>query len=384
MKGTVVIISMVHWHFTWQLEHSFARGLAERGYDVRFVEPLPKRWPALSELGRVWGRLIGHNEAAGNCYQPLAPGVTLVSPRLLPDTSPLLQSLNRRLFVPRIADVLRHDAAQPLIVINYLPLASSLVLMEQLQPDATFYHCVNDWEHDPYTSTGHFKEAELAAAVDMVWTDSPVNYARNAALAGNVILMSHVVDVELFARARRAPAQPPARPLCAYFGTIGISADIDLLRAVSHRYRLRLIGPVRVPLAGFAADTELIPPVPQKELPELLRDADVLLLPYVRSVHNEGVMPAKIFECMATGKPMVVSGLTALEQYADLLYLCEGESEFLARIAEAVREPSAQRAARIACAEANSNERRIDDIEEYFRQALAVNQQPQPTPVATS
>ena len=104
MKGTVVFISMVHWHFTWQLEHSFARGLAERGYDVRFVEPLPKRWPALSELGRVWGRLVGHSETAGNCYQPLAPGVELISPRLLPDTSPLLQSLNRRLFVPRIVD----------------------------------------------------------------------------------------------------------------------------------------------------------------------------------------------------------------------------------------------------------------------------------------
>ena len=89
-------------------------------------------------------------------------------------------------------------------------------------------------------------------------------------------------------------------------------------------------------------------------------------------------MPAKIFECMATGKPMVVSGLTALEQYADLLYLCEGESEFLAKIAEAVHEPPARRAARIACAEANSNERRIDDIEEYFRQVLDARQ---PAPV---
>lgn len=381
MKGTVVFISMVHWHFTWQLEHSFARGLAERGYNVRFVEPLPKRWPALSELGRVWGRLAGHSETAGNCYQPLVPGVELVSPRLLPDTNPLLQSLNRRLFVPRIADTLRHNVTHPLIVVNYLPLPASLALMEQLRPDATFYHCVNDWDHDPYTSTGHFKEAELAGAVDMVWTDSPVNYARNAAWADNVILMSHVVDVELFAQARRTPGEPPARPLCAYFGTIGISADIDLLRAVSHRYRLRLIGPVRAPLEGFAADTELIAPVPQGRLPELLRDVDVLLLPYVRSVHNQGVMPAKIFECMATGKPMVVSGLTALDQYADLLYLCEGESEFLASIAEAVHEPSTRRAARIACAEANSNQRRIDEIEGYFRQALAAGQ-PQPAPVS--
>lgn len=370
MKGTVVIISMVHWHFTWQIQQSIARGLAERGYTVRFVEPLPKRWPRLAELGRVWGRLSGHSEAAGTCRQPLVPGVEVISPRLLPDTGGLMQRLNRHLFIPRIAQQMGRGAQRPLIVINYLPLSASLALMEQLQPDATFYHCVNDWEHDPYTSA-HFDEATLVRAVDMVWADSAINIARVAAIRNDVVAMAGGVDVALFARARRTPDMPPVRPLCAYFGTIGISTDLKLLRTVSHRFPLRLIGPVRSDLAGFAPETEIVGAIPQERLPELLRDVDVLLLPYTHSDHNKSVIPAKLFECLATGKPTVVSGLEALRDYADLFTICETEEDFLAAIATATSEPPTRRVARIAYAEQNSYEQLYTTIEGYFERVLA-------------
>lgn len=370
MKGTVVILSIVHWHFTWQIQQSIAAGLAARGYKVRFVEPLPKRWPRLREFGRVWGRLTGHTEAAGLCVQPLVPGVELYSPRLLPDTGPFTRRINRRVFVPHIATELRRDAPRPLIVINYLPISASLTLMEALRPDVIVYHCVNDWEHDPYAET-EFREADLARAADMVWADSPVNMARVRTMSDNVVAMAGGANVALFAAARRVPETPPARPLCAYFGTIGLSTDIDLLRAVSHRFPLRLIGPVRAALEGFAAETEITGPVPQERLPELLRDVDVLLLPYAHSTHNESVLPAKLFECLATGKPAVVSGLAALGEYADLFYLCETREEFLTSIVKAVKEPPERRAARIACAERNSYEQLYATIEDYFHEILA-------------
>ena len=376
MKGTVVIISMVHWHYTWQIQQNIARGLAGRGYHVLFVEPLPKRWPGLGEFGRVWGRLTGHSAAAGLCEQPLVPGVELVSPRLLPDTGPLMQAMNRRFFTPRIASGLEQTTAGPLIVINYLPISASLSLMEQLQPDATFYHCVNDWEHDPYATT-RYREAELAASVDMVWADSPVNLARVRTMSDHVVAMAGGVDVALFARARRPPAEPPAHPLCAYFGTIGISTDLDLLRQVSHRYPLRLIGPVRGSLEGFAAETEVTGAVPQERLPELLRDVDVLLLPYAQSLHNESVLPAKLFECLATGKPSIVSGLASLTEYADLFYICDSAAAFLGQIAAAVHEPPDRRAARIACAERNSYDQLFTDIEGYFDDILGHKARPQ-------
>lgn len=374
MKPTVVIISIVHWHFTWQSQHNIATGLAERGYRVRFVEPLPKRWPKANEIGRVWGRLVGNSEAAGSCYQPLAPGVELVSPRLLPDTGRIAQYINRRYFVPGIArHILDIDgvAEDPLIVINYLPTSASLALMRALEPDAAFYHCVNDWTHDPYLNGDY--EAELAGAADMVWADSSLNYRRTSSMNDNVIHLSKGVDSELFARARKEPSPPPQQPLCAYFGSIRGNTDIDLLRKVSHQYRLRVIGPMSESLVGFSPTTELVGAVRHDRVPDLLRDADVLLLPYLRTPFNEGLMPAKLFECLATGKPAVVSGLESLGEFDKLFYICDSHDTFLNTITESLHEPPELRSARIECAEENSYSRRISEIEGYFNQTLEQN-----------
>ncbi len=370
-NGTVIIIAMIHWHFTWQSQHNMASGLVKSGYRVIFVEPLPKRWPRISEFGRVWGRLTGNSKAAGFCEQALVPGVELVSPRLLPDAGPLTRPINRRLFVPGLAARLRQDVQLPLIVINYLPTAASLALMYDLRPDATIYHCVNDWANDPFTPAAA-TEAELAAAVDMVWADSPVNFARTSQLRPDTIHLPHGVNVDLFAGARREPpAPPPARPLCAFFGALGISADVELLRAVSHRYPLRLIGPIRASLEGFAVETEIVGAVPHERVPELLRDVDVLLLPYAHSEHNKGIMPAKMFECLATGKPTVACGLVTLYDYADLFFIRETHEAFLDAIAEAVHEPAERQGPRFACAESHSYQRRMKKIEGYLDELLA-------------
>ena len=369
MKGTAIIIAVVHWHFTWQSQHNMSVGLIDHGYRVLYVEPIPKRWPRLSEFKRVAGRITGDSLAAGLCEQPLPDGIKLVTPRMPPDVGPLMQGINRHLLVPSLAEKLLQDVVRPLVVINYLPVPASLALMDRLKPDATFYHCINDWVNDPYAPAGE-TEVKLASKVDMVWADSPTNFARTRRLADHVVELKHGVDIDLFAQARKEPGPAPDRPLCAYFGTIGLSHDLDVLRAVSHRYPLRLIGPLRASLEGFSPETEVIGPVPHEQIPALLRDVDVLLLPYARSAHNDSVMPAKLFECLATGKPTVVCGLKTLYDYQELFYIRETTEEFLEAIAVAAHESPALRAPRIARAEERSYSRRMETVEGYIQQTL--------------
>ncbi len=38
-------------------------------------------------------------------------------------------------------------------------------------------------------------------------------------------------------------------------------------------------------------------------------------------------MPAKIFECMATGKPTIVTALPSYNKYSDVLYICSNKEE---------------------------------------------------------
>jgi len=370
MKGTAIIIAMVHWHYTWQSQHNMAVGLAEHGYQVLYVEPIPKRWPAPHEFKRVLGRLTGDSVTAGQVKQALPPGIELITPRLLPDVGPTMQAINRRLFIPGISRNLTQKVTRPLTIINYLPIPASLTLMDALEPDVAIYHCVNDWTNDPY-APGQAIEPALIAKVDMIWADSPVNFDRTRRLSTKTIRLPHGVNFDLFAKARRENSSVPDKPLCVYFGSIGVSTNIDILRKVSHRYPLRLIGPIRVALEGFSDETEIIGPVSLEELPPLLRDADVLLLPYVRSRHNDSVMPAKLFECLATGKPIVACGLKTIYDYEELFYIREEPEAFLEAIAAAVEEDPGLREQRIALAEEHSYEKRAQKIDRFIQTILA-------------
>ena len=64
----------------------------------------------------------------------------------------------------------------------------------------------------------------------------------------------------------------------------------------------------------------VLPPVPNHKLPKLLHEMDILTILYQRSEYIDGVIPAKFFECIATGKPVLVSGLEEAKPYSDCVY----------------------------------------------------------------
>jgi glycosyltransferase involved in cell wall biosynthesis len=128
---------------------------------------------------------------------------------------------------------------------------------------------------------------------------------------------------------------------------------------------------VQEALPELAPGTELLGPVPQGELPALLADVDVIVLPYRKAAHSAGVIPAKTFECLATGKPVVAKGLASLEEMGDAFVLAEGEEAFVRAVREAVDEAPERRERRLELARRNTWARRAEEIDDLIRQALA-------------
>ncbi|MGB6853608.1 MAG: hypothetical protein WBG49_13570, partial [Thermoanaerobaculia bacterium] len=378
-RGTVVVISSVHWHFNWQRHHDIASRLAARGYEVVFVEPLPKRWPGLGEARRVLGRLSGRSTISGGGRQREAAGVDLVSPLLLPDVGRAGRWINQTLFVPVLARRLKRRVVnRPLIVIDYLPISSSVALLRNLEPDLAVYDCVWDWSSDPHSSPGTIREEELLANVDLVLADSPYLFEKMKKAHPRVQRILPAVDLSLYGPLDSSARAGGDSPLCGYFGQLGANIDLDVMRLLSQRFRLRLIGPVEAPLDGFGSHTEVLGSVPRERLPELLRDIDVLVLPYKREGHTRGVIPAKSFECLATGKPTAAIGLASLSEYGDLFDLCDTTEEFLGAVRRATADPPALRERRIQTARANGWEERIEEVEEALHTALAEKGWPLP------
>lgn len=369
----LIILSSVHWHFTWQRHHEVASGLAERGYRVTYYEPIPKRWPGLKEWRRVAGRLLGRHEEAGLMTQRVPPGVILRGGNFLPDTGGLGRAVNRSWATPRAAATLERTIGRPRVLLNYLPLAASVDLQRRLAPDLAIYDCVWDWPHDPYSRPGVIREEDLIADADMVFADSPYLFERMRAAHPQVARVLPAVDYELYAPARDtalAPGRRGKRPRCAYFGALGANIDLELVRRLSHAFDLRLIGPVQEDLGALGPGTQVMGPVPQTELPELLAAAEVLVLPYRAADHSAGVIPAKTFECLATGKPTVAIGLDSLAEFGDAFYLVQSADDFVAAVEAAVYEPPERREARLELARANTWKRRIGQIDSLIRSGL--------------
>jgi hypothetical protein len=371
-KGTIIIISNTHWHFAWQTANSVAAGLASRGYKVLFIEPIPKRWPKVMDTSRVIGRAFGNARMAGDVEQTIAAGVNLISPLTLPDVGSLPHLLNHRFFVPRLAAKIKQQANRPLVVMHALPIKAAVSLQHQLQPDVSIYRCTYDWSKDPHSGR-ILAERELLEQVDMAWADCNHNLVRIRRVRPEAALMPPAVELSLFTAVSYTKSNQ-SKPLCVYFGTLGLSLDYQLLKQISHGYKLRLIGPIRHPLTGFSEETELVGPMPHEQIPRLIRDADVLLLPYNSLPHMKGVIPAKFFECLATGKPIVATNLTTIDQYRDLVYLCHDYESVFQAIEASQHEDSRLAARRMACAQANSWEARIDQMEVQIEQLLADNQ----------
>lgn len=357
---------------TWQSAHNIAAGLAQQGYQVYFVEPIPKRWPHLTEIKRVWGRLSGRAATSGMFRQEISPGVTLVSPRTLPDIGMVGTNLNRHYFIPKLARTLVEKGInRPLILIHYVPISATIQLQNLLQPDVSVYRCASDWPNDPHIHRRWFEE-ELLERVDMVWADSRKNIERTAQFNDRVIPVPTAVNFSRFSAAQSDKPYPEnGRPLCAYAGTIGVAIDVSLLREVSHHFPLRLIGPTRFPLNGFSDETEIIGPVPHHQLPVLLKDVDVLLLPYKQTPYIDGVLPAKFYEYLATGKPVVSIGLTDLHNFQDIISVCQTREEFIRAIEDAKNDTPDLRQARIRKAQEQSWERQSEKMDSLIQQVLS-------------
>ncbi len=155
-----------------------------------------------------------------------------------------------------------------------------------------------------------------------------------------------------------------------------------MLRKVSYRHRLRLVGSRSVALKGFSAQTEVVPAVSFIELPNVLSDVDIFLLPYRRDdPANRAVAPAKTYECLATGKPTVAIGLPSLAPLDGLIDIADDEAAFMALVDQAIEEVKyptapnslARREARLSMAQAHDEQIEFDRWFAHIDQMLGVS-----------
>lgn len=177
-----------------------------------------------------------------------------------------------------------------------------------------------------------------------------------------IITVPNAVDLNDFStqlskdEARNALKLPLNGCLVGYVGALktmgmekGITVLIDSLNMMPENFRLYIIGGSKEDIAYYKDYTQkrniedriiFAGNVPHKDIDMHMKACDCLVAPYPKTDHYSYYMsPMKIFEYMASGRPMIVTDLPSIRELVDertAVFVPPGESKALASAVEKI------------------------------------------------
>lgn len=377
----IVCVGFADWKTDlWTNQHHLMHRLAAHN-NVLFVESLGLRRPQLAgrDLSRIARRLIaglrGHREI---------DGLHVLSPLVIPlHRSPAVRAINRILLRALMRQATRRLKMKNPVLWAYVPQAEMLI--ETLKPSLIIYHCVDDIAAHERIDGASFREAEerFAGSADIVLASSKPLAERMERLSRNVIYMPNVADVELFAEALQpgsvdAAMQALHSPRIVFTGAVvGIKLDFELIVSLARMRRdwsIALVGPIGPgdPTTDVSAlqaepNIHLLGHRPHDQLPQVLRGADVGLIPYAINRLTSSIFPMKVYEYLSAGLPVVATPLPSLQGIGGIATAADAQGT-VAAIEQALAEADDQRRReRSELAAKHSWDARLDEIAAAIR-----------------
>ena len=332
MKPSVIILAGVRWDFLWQRHQTLATHFARSGYPTIFVEttglsfPRPGKARLRNMLSRIQGSLQRYEKPRGQ-ENPI-----VYAPLTVPPTPKPFVWLNERFLLPRVLRDLRKLVGSRPLVVAYPPTRTTLDLISGLDPGLVLYDCSDDYEQFPGVPQDiAMTERELLLRADLVSCTSRHLLEKARRVRPDAFLSGPAVDYDRFATLQ---AQPPAREVdtvCFFGDATRERIDFGVLRAIAGAgFRLRLVGG----LVGGGRELLKMPGVDYRgevshaELPGALAGVDAFVLPYRINALTRAISPAKTYECLAAGRPVVAAPLPALEELREYVYLARRPEDY--------------------------------------------------------
>ena len=246
------------------------------------------------------------------------------------------------------------------------------------------YDYTDDWS-EFFRKNAHEKNRVLEddkwalTAADIVFAVSAKLFEKARQFNPNSYLLPNATSFENFHKAMlpgpiAADIGGIGQPLIGYVGKITTwRIDFDLLRYIAENrpnWSFVMIGPfnpdVHEMVAQFddLANISFIGPREYWKLADYMRAFSACILPHKTDNLTEAMDPIKLYDYLATGKPIVATAVREADKFRGVIEVCDGQAAFLAALDRVVNEPEADvdRERRLSLARANSWEQRVDEL----------------------
>jgi len=229
-------------------------------------------------------------------------------------------------------------------------------------PNATVvYDCVDDHAAqagvDRNPKRVQTEEQLILGRANLVTVTSERLFQQKSGANSNTHLVVNAGDTKAYASPPSTSwpfSFPPDGPVIGSVGALdSYKYDFDLLHTIASRHtdwNFVLIG---APLvrhdsreAGVSftrlqqlPNIHALGPMERQEVPALVAHFDICVIPYRANEYNRASFPLKFWEFMASGKPIVVSGLPELQPYEELVSFAESTEDFEAAITASLQGP---------------------------------------------
>lgn len=355
----IVYVSSIEWNFLWQGHQEIARRLAGAGNRVFYIENTGVRSPGVRDARRVAHRLsrwAGALRSGG--VREVAPNVYVCSPLVLPPFgSALRRVLNRQVLLRLVRRTARGLGIRDPLIWTYLPTDTTLDLVRTLKHRGLVYYCVADFTQlTPQPERLRAAERELLKRCDVVFAFCSELATTCAEDNANVHVFPAGVNLDAFpleAVTRDATdaineLADLARPIIGYVGGMHRHVDFELLKTAARarpEWSWVCVGALQADTQGLSElpNVHLLGQKPHEELVNYIRRFDVCIVPYVNTVYTRTVVPTKINEYLATGKPVVSTDIPTVCEFNEehrvlITSPADGES-FVLAIERALKTP---------------------------------------------
>jgi glycosyltransferase involved in cell wall biosynthesis len=254
---------------------------------------------------------------------------------------------------------------------------------------AVIYDITDDWA----LASGSRQEKQLiqqqdyllCEKADLVVVCSHALEQSRKPLAKRILLLPNGVNVEHYqnvSRAQKAATWP--QPVFGYTGTLHSDrVDVNLIAAIAVAFpqgSVVLVGPGKLAaeelqLLSKYKNVHFTGAVPYAQIPKIMAEFNVCIVPHVESKFTESLNPIKLWEYLASGKPIVSSNVAGFREYSDLCHIASGAKEFGIACQSALQEDVSRAEIRMAEAAKHSWDTRIDCLLSVLEEVVGQGKQ---------